>query len=138
MGVELQVASLLLGLGAAKQQRDAAELEARSYEEQAKMAEISSRQEEEERRTQLRKQLASLSSSMSAQGVALGTSASTSALKQNEIALANKDISSIKLMGMSNRRKYELSAAGSRAEKKAITLGAMGSAASGAYDIKTT
>lgn len=135
MGVEMQVIGALVGLAGARQAKAASEMEAQAYEEQAQIASIQARQQEEERRTQLRKQLASLGTSMSAQGVALGTSASVGAIKSSEIDIAKKDISSIKLMGMSNRRKYEISAAGSRASGKATMTAALGKAAGQAYSI---
>ena len=135
MGVEMQIAGALIGLAGARQQKAVADMEAQSYREQAEIASIQARQQEEERRTQLRKQLASLGTSMSAQGIALGTSASVSAIRRSEIDIANKDISSIKLMGMSNRRKYEISAAGSKTSgKAAMTLG-VGKALGQAYEI---
>lgn len=129
MGVEMQVIGALVGLAGARQAKAASEMEATAYEEQAKMADIQARQQEEERNTLLRKQLASLGTSMSAQGIALGTSQSVSALAGAEKALAKKDIDSIKLMGMSNRRKFEISAAGSRAAGKAQFTAALGSTA---------
>lgn len=135
MGVYAQVAGLVVGLAGARQQKAVADMEAQAYREQAEIASIQARQQEEERRTQLRKQLASLGTSMSAQGISLGTSASVSAIRRSEIDIANKDISSIKLMGMSNRRKYEISAAGSKASgKAAMTLG-VGKALGQAYEI---
>lgn len=129
MGVEMQIIGAIVGLAGASQAKAASEMEARAYEEQAKMADIQARQQEEERNTLLRKQLASLGTSMSAQGIALGTSQSVSALAGQEKALAKKDINSIKLMGMSNRRKFQISAAGSRAAGKAQFTTAMGSTA---------
>lgn len=129
MGVEMQIVGALVGLAGARQAKAASEMEARAYEEQAKMADIQARQQEEERNTLLRKQLASLGTSMSAQGIALGTSQSVSALAGEEKRLAKKDIDSIKLMGMSNRRKFQISAAGSRAAGKAQFTAALGSTA---------
>lgn len=123
MGAQLQIASLGLGFIAAQQQRGIYEMEAQSYREQAEMAKIQASQQERDRREQLRRQLASLGTSMSAQGVALGTSASVLTLEKDERRIANEDIANIKLMGMSNRRKYQLSAAGSRAAGRATTLG---------------
>ena len=129
MGVYAQVAGAVIGLAGARQAKAASEMEARAYEEQAEMASIQARQQEEERNTQLRKQLASLGTSMSAQGIALGTSASVATLAGQEKKIAKKDISSIKLMGMSNRRKFQISAAGSRAAGKAQMTKAFGQTA---------
>ena len=118
MGVYAQVAGAVIGLAGARQAKAASEMEARAYEEQAEMASIQARQQEEERNTQLRKQLASLGTSMSAQGITLGTSASVATLAGQEKKIAKKDISSIKLMGMANRRKFQIRAAWSRGEGK--------------------
>ena len=135
MGVEMQIASVALGLLAAKQSKEAYRMEADAYREQANMATMQADQQEAERNQQLRRQLASLGVSMSAQGVALGTSASVSALRNDEVKMAKKDISNIKLMGMSNRRKYEISAASSEAAGKAATLGGFAKTATGVYSI---
>ena len=120
MGVYAMVAGAGLGLLAAKQEKDAYEIEATSYEEQGKMAQMQAKQQEEERERGLRQQLASLGTSMSAQGVVLDrTQGSVGALQKNEVTLAKNDVSSIRLMGMANRRKYGLGAAGARAAGKA-------------------
>ena len=123
MGVEMQIAGALLGLQASRQQAAAQNAQAAAAREQAEYTKIQTVQQEVERREQLRRQLASLSSSMSAQGVALGTSPSVMALEQDEMRLAKNDIASIKLMGATNRRKYQLSAAGYKAASRATTLG---------------
>lgn len=135
MGVGLQVASLMMTMKATNMQKSVYEMEARSYEEQKEMAKIEAGQQEEARRLLLRKQLASLGTSMSSQGVALGTSPSVLALADDEKKLAKQDISNIRLMGLSNRRKYELSAAGSRAAGKAAVLGGFAKTATGAARI---
>jgi hypothetical protein len=135
MGVGLQVAGLMMSMKAANMQKSAYEMEARSYEEQKEMAKIEAGQQEEARRLLLRKQLASLGTSMSSQGVALGTSPSVLALGDDEKKLANQDIANIRLMGLANRRKYELSAAGSRAAGKAAVLGGFAKTAAGAARI---
>lgn len=135
MGVEMQIASVALGVLAAQSSKKAYQMEADAYREQANMAMLQADQQEIERNQQLRRQLAALGTSMSSQGVALGTSASVSALRNDEINIAKKDISNIKLMGMSNRRKYELSAAGSEAAGRAATLGGFAKTAAGVYSI---
>ena len=135
VGVGLQAAGAVAGLYAAKMQRDAYEAEAKSAEENAKMAQIQASQQEVDRMRQLRMQLASLKTMNSAQGVALGTSGSTSALIDNEYKMASEDISSIKLMGQSNRRKYELSAESSRIGGKATMVSAVAGTAKAAYNI---
>tara|TARA_R100001440_G_scaffold5048_2_gene11044 strand:+ start:791 stop:1207 length:417 start_codon:yes stop_codon:yes gene_type:complete len=135
MGVETQIASLAFNFMAAQQQRSAYEMEAQLYEEQKDMEAIKTSQQISQVNRKLRMQLASLDSSMSAQGIALGTSASTTALENDEIKLASNDISSIKLMGLSNRRKYGLSAASSRAKAQSVTLGSFAKAAAQGYEI---
>ena len=137
MGVELQVASLVLGLAGANQAKKAYELEAQSYQEQKDLSEIQSGQQERDRLRMLRMQLASLGTSMSSQGVALGTSASTLALEKDEINIANRDIDAIKLMGMSNQRRFSLSARGSKMAAKGAIIAGFSKATSSIYDIKT-
>ena len=136
MGMGLQVAGLLLGLQAAqKQQARVYEAEAQAQEEQKEMAKIQSLSKELSATWRLRAQLASLGTSMSAQGVALGTSASVLALADDEKKIAKEDIASIRLMGHSNRRRYEVGAAGSRAAGSAAQLGGFAKTIGGAYSI---
>lgn len=135
MGMGLQVAGLMLSLQAAQMQKQAYEAEAQAQEEQAEMAKIQAAQQEVERNRKLRQQLASLGTSMSSQGVALGTSPSVLALADDEKKIAKQDIASIRLMGMSNRRRYEVGAAGSRAAGAAAQLGGFAKTAGGAYSI---
>lgn len=135
MGVEMQVAGAVLGAMASQKQAKAYEMEAQAYQEQAELASLQAQQQEAERNRMLRTQLASLGTSMSSQGVSLGTSASVSALRDDEIKMAKNDISSIKLMGMSNRRKYEISSAGSRASASAVRLGGFAKTGSQLYSI---
>lgn len=135
MGVGLQIAGLMMSLQAAQMQKQAYEAEAQAAEEQAEMAKIEASQREVERNRKLRLQLASLGTSMSSQGVALGTSPSVLALADDEKKIAKEDIASIRLMGMSNRRKYEVGAAGSRAAGRAAQLGGFAKTIAGAYSI---
>lgn len=135
MGVEMQVAGAFLGAMAAQKQAKAYEMEAQAYQEQAELASLQAQQQEADRNRMLRTQLASLGTSMSAQGVSLGTSASVSALRDDEIKMAKNDIASIKLMGMSNRRRYELSSAGSKAGASAVRLGGFAKTGSQIYSI---
>lgn len=136
MGVQMQLVGLGLSLMAAQKQKKAYELEARAYEEQAKSAKLQADQQEVQRNLQLRRQLASLGTSMSSQGIALGTSTSVSTLRDDEIKMASDDIRSIRLMGESNRRKYEISAAGSRTAGKATMLGGFAKSATQLYSIE--
>ncbi len=135
MGVGLQVASLFVGLQAAQMQKQAYEAQAAAYEEQKEMAKIEAAQQESSRRDVLRRQLASLGTSMSSQGVALGTSPSVLALADDEKKLAKQDIANIRLMGMSNRRKYELSASGARAAGSSAQMAGFAKTATGAARI---
>jgi len=129
MGATAQIAGAFISLQASQAQAKAANAQAAAYQEQAEMAKIEAGQQESQRRLELRQQLASLNSSMSAQGVALG-SASQLALEADEMNIAKKDIRAIQLMGGSNRRKYQLSAAGAKAEARATRLGGFSSFAS--------
>lgn len=135
MGVQMQIASLFMGFMAAQQARKAHELEAQSYREQADMAKIEAGQKEIERNRKLRIQLAALGTSMSAQGVALGTSQSVSALATDETRIAKQDVDTIRLMGQSERRKFALSAAGSDAAASAATMGGFAKTLGGLYSI---
>jgi len=135
MGVGLQIAGLMLTMKAANMQKAAYEAEAQAQEEQAEMAKIQASQQEVERNRKLRLQLASLGTSMSSQGVALGTSPSVLALADDEKKIAKNDIAAIRLMGLSNRRRYEVGAAGSRAAGRAAQLGGFAKTAAGAYSI---
>ena len=135
MGVGLQVAGLMMSMKAAQMQKQAYEAEAQAQEEQAEMAKIQASQQENERNRKLRLQLASLGTSMSSQGVALGTSASVLALADDEKKIAKNDIGAIRLMGLSNRRRYEVGAAGSRAAGRAAQLGGFAKTVGGVYSI---
>lgn len=135
MGVEMQIIGAVAGLMAANKQAQAYKMQAEAYREQAAMADIESDQKEVQRMETLRRQLASLGTAMSSQGVALGTSASHMTLAADEKRIARNDISSIKLMGMTNRRKYELSAQGSEAAGQATKIAAVGSFAKSMYSI---
>jgi hypothetical protein len=133
----MQIAGLFMGLMAAQQARKAAEIEAQAYEEQKDLAEIQSGQQEIERNKKLRMQLAALSTSMSGQGISLGTSSSTEALRVDEERTALADVSAIKLMGQVERRKFSLSAASSRAKGQAATMSGFAKTAGGIYGIQT-
>jgi hypothetical protein len=137
MGVQMQIASVALTMFAAREQKKAYELEAESYQEQGKMAAIQASQQESERNRRLRSQLSTLNNAMAGQGVALGTSSSVEALARDEEKIALADISSIKLMGLSQRRKYGISAASAKAGGRAAVLGGFSKSAQMGYDIYT-
>ena len=129
MGLEMAIAGAVIGLASANKEKGIYEMEAKSYEEQGKMAQMQAKQQEEERERNLRQQLASLGTSMSAQGVVLDrTQGSVGALQKNEVNIAKKDVSAIKLMGMSNRRKYDISAKSSREAGQAAMIRGVGQA----------
>ena len=134
MGVQLQLVSLGLGLMAAKQQQAAYKIQAEQYRQQAKDAKLQADQQEIQREDQLRRTLAALGVSGASRGVSVA-SPSQAALRKDELRMAANDISSIKLMGASNRRKFEIGAASSEAGGKAVMLGAGAKAATQAYQI---
>tara|TARA_B100000683_G_C12504906_1_gene558828 strand:+ start:402 stop:839 length:438 start_codon:yes stop_codon:yes gene_type:complete len=135
MGVQMQLAAVGLSVLGAVQARSAANMEAQAYKEQAELAKLKADQDEISRNNQLRYQLAALGTSMASQGVSLGTSASVSAISKREKELAAQDVSNIKLMGMSQRRNYQISAEGAKASGKAKFLGGLAQAGSMAYSI---
>lgn len=138
VGVGLQAVGLVVGLAAARQQQAIANMEAQSYREQAEIASIQAKQDEEERNLRLRQQLASLGTTMAAGNIVAGpTSRTVYALGKGESELAKKDIANIRLMGFANRRKYEISAKASRAGGRAAMLGGLVGAAATGYDIYT-
>ena len=136
MGAEAQIIGAVVSFAASQKAASAADMQAQAYQEQAEAAKIQSMQEEAQRRRELRQQMASLNSSMSAQSVALG-SGSGLALQRDEMVMAKNDIASIQLMGKTNRRKFELSAAGSKAEASAQRLAGAASFANTMGEITT-
>ncbi len=92
------------------------------------MAKIEADQKMVQRDLQLRRQLASLGASMAAQGVAVGTSGSMSALDYGERQLAKADMKSIKLMGLGRRRQLLTSAASSKTKARAAVIRGYGQA----------
>lgn len=119
---------VLASLSGAQMEKNAYKLEAQSYEEQAAMAKIEADQKMVQRDLQLRRQLASLGASMAAQGVAIGTSGSMSALDYGEKQLAKADMKSIKLMGLGRRRQLLTSAASSKTKGRAAVIRGYGQA----------
>lgn len=119
---------VLASLSGAQMEKNAYKLEAQSYEEQAAMAKIEADQKMVQRDLQLRRQLASLGASMAAQGVAIGTSGSMSALDYGERQLAKADMRSIKLMGLGRRRQLLTSAASSKTKGRAAVIRGYGQA----------
>ena len=92
------------------------------------MAKIQADQKMVQRDLELRRQLASLGTSMAAQGVALGTSGSIAALDFGERSLAKSDMRSIKLMGLGKRRNLLTSAAMSKTKGRAAVISSYGKA----------
>jgi hypothetical protein len=119
---------VLATLSGGQMEKNAYKLEEQSYREQADMAKIEADQKMVQRDLELRRQLASLGTSMAAQGVALGTSESLSALDFGERGLAKSDTRSIKLMGLGRRRNLLTSAAMSKTKGRAAVIGSYGKA----------
>ena len=136
MGVAAQVAAIGLTIASASQARAAYKMEEEAYKEKAELAKLQADQDEIARNNQLRMQLAALGTSASARGIEGGpTSASISAAEGREKDIAKRDIANIKLMGMTTRRNYQISAAGSKAAGKAAYLGSLAQGAGMAYSI---
>tara|TARA_X000001382_G_C3169667_1_gene179050 strand:- start:848 stop:1294 length:447 start_codon:yes stop_codon:yes gene_type:complete len=125
-------------LMSAKLQRDAYEAEAEANEEQAQMAGIEADQQENARRNQLLGILSALNVSESSRGLSIGQGGSSSALKENEKKFADADISSIKLMGLSKKRQFRLSADSARLSGKASIVSGLTSAGTSYYDYKSS
>lgn len=116
----------------AKLQRDAYEAEAQANEEQAEMATMQADQQHNARRGQFLQIMSALNVSESSRGISIGVGGSSKALRENELNLAKADLSSIKLMGLSNSRQFRMGASSSRLSGKASVLSGL-SSASGEY-----
>tara|TARA_Y100001938_G_C8057368_1_gene415214 strand:+ start:333 stop:779 length:447 start_codon:yes stop_codon:yes gene_type:complete len=121
----ISVASTLVG---AKMQRDAYEMEAQANEEQANMAELEAEQQANSRRNQLLQVMSAMNASEASRGLTVGEGGTSEAFKQNEKKMAQSDLSSIKLMGLSKRRQYSLGAGQSRLAGKASVISGLASA----------
>ena len=62
MGVQMQIAGALIGLAASQKAAAAQDMQAQAAREQAEATKLTTAQQENQRRDQLRRQLASLSS----------------------------------------------------------------------------
>ena len=122
--------SAALSIASAMKAKQAYALQAKQAQEQADMAGIQADQEAINRTAQLNAQLAAISATASAGGVAVGTSGSFKNIGRRETKLANADISAIKLMGRQNRRKFMLDAKASKQKGDAALIAGLGSAAS--------
>lgn len=123
--------SAVMSLAAARQAQKAYANDAQASYEQAEMAKIQADQEAINRTAQLNAQLASISASAGSGGVAV-SSGSIANIKRREIKLANADVSAIKLMGVQNRRKFQLQAKQSKLKGKAAMISGVGNAAGSA------
>tara|TARA_B100001250_G_C19799600_1_gene790363 strand:- start:1354 stop:1794 length:441 start_codon:yes stop_codon:yes gene_type:complete len=124
-------------LYSAKLKKDAYEAEAQANAEQADMAKIEADQQENSRRNQLLGIMSALNVSESSRGLSVGQGGTSSALKESEKKFADADISSIKLMGLSNRRKFTLAGASAKKSGKAALIGGMSSGYGIGYDYRT-
>ena len=121
--------SAALSIAAAMKAKEAYALQAKQAQEQADIAGIQADQEAINRTAQLNAQLASISATQSAGGVAVGTSASFKNIGRRETKVANADISAIKFMGGQNRRKFQLDAKSSNLKGDAALVSGLSSAA---------
>ena len=87
--------SAALSIAAAMKAKDAYALQAKQAQDQADIAGIQADQEAINRTAQLNAQLASISATQSAGGVAVGTSASFKNIGRRETKVANADISAV-------------------------------------------
>ena len=127
-GVGAGVAAIM-SLAAAKQSQKAYAAEAQAQMEQAEMAQIEADQQAINRTAQLNEQLASISASSAGGGVSVGSSSMIN-IKRRESKLTSQDVSSIKFMGSTKRRNYQLGAKGSKNKGKAAMYKGYADAAS--------
>lgn len=139
MGVEAAIVASVAsaGIGAytaiqsGKYAAAAAEMERQQYEEQKRMAELQAIEDANARKREL---LTTQSSNLALAAAKMGAdpneSASFLALKESNIAEAERDIGAIRLMGLSESRKYTLSAYNAQMSGKAARTASYGQAAS--------
>jgi len=72
--------------------------------------------------------MSALNVSESSRGLSIGVGGSSKALRENETNIAKADLNSIKLMGLSNSRKFRIGASQSRLSGKASVLSGLASA----------
>jgi len=139
MGVEAAIVASVAsaGIGAytaiqsGKYAAAAAEMERQQYEEQKRMAELQAIEDANARKRELlTTQSSNLALAAAKMGVDPNESASFLALKESNIAEAERDIGAIRLMGLSESRKYALSAYNARMSGKAARTASYGQAAS--------
>jgi len=115
----ISVGTQLVG---AKLQKDAYEAEVQSNAEQAEMAKIEADQQENVRRNDLLQIMSALNVSEAGRGLTVSSGGTGSALRESEKKFADADISSIKLMGLSNRRKFTLAGTSAKRSGQAAVL----------------
>jgi len=109
----------------------AAEMERQQYEEQKRMAELQAIEDANARKRELlTTQSSNLALAAAKMGVDPNESASFLALRESNIAEAERDIGAIRLMGLSESRKYTLSAYNATMSGKAARTASYGQAAS--------
>lgn len=118
----------VMSLAAAKQAKAGYQMEAQSNREQAELAQINADQEAINRTAQLNAQLASISATAGSGGINIG-STSIANIKRRETQLAKADVSATKLLGASNRRKYQIGAKTAETKGKAAVLTGISNAA---------
>jgi hypothetical protein len=95
------------------------------------MAKIQADQEAINRTAELNAKLASISASASSGGISV-SSGSIKNISRRETKLAEADVSAIKLMGLQNRRKFQLQGKQSKLKGKAALISGVGNAAGSA------
>ena len=116
-------------LMAAKTQRDAYELEAEANEQNAELAGIEMEQQENASRNDLINIISSLNVGEASRGVSVKTGGSSGALRMSEQKMADSDLSSIRLMGLSKARQFRLGSKQARLSGTASMLGGASSSA---------
>lgn len=130
-----QAVGLALAFKGMQYQKAAADAEAQSAREQGELANIQTQQQTVERGRDLARQLASLSSQFSGSGLS-GGGATVANFQRTEGKSAMDDISSIKVMGNAQRRKFQLSGYSSKMGGKAAQMEFGAKAGKYAYDSK--
>ena len=123
--------SAVMSLAAARQAQKAYANDAQASYEQAEMAKIQADQEAINRTAELNAKLASISASASSGGISV-SSGSIKNISRRETKLAEADVSAIKLMGLQNRRKFQLQGKQSKLKGKAALISGVGNAAGSA------
>lgn len=130
MGWQMQAVAAVGSLMAAKASADAYANDAQSAYEASQMAKVEAQDQELDRMAQLRDQLSTLDSDFAGRGVSVGTSQTVGNFRRAEKKFADKDIKSIRLMGQSKQRQYNLKASSSKKLGKVAYLSGVAKAGS--------